>query len=142
MNSVAKNEARFRRLSRSALIGYVVVFTWFGGFGGYLSLRNGDAFGWFSIAVAIALLVLPFIGAFRAIVDRIASRRVFPSLIFLPNIFLVAMYGYSASLYVGDPFLTYNDMETLAAVLFSGATILAMVALIANAVAFLSDIRS
>lgn len=107
-----------------------------------MSLRVGNAFGWFSIAVAIVMLVLPFIASVRAFVDRMAARRAFPSLIFLPNLLLVAMYAYSAWLYLGDPFLTYNDMETLAAVLFSGAAILALLALIANAVAFILDLRS
>ena len=142
MKATTEKESRFRRLRRSALVGYVAVFAWYGGFGGYLNLRDGDAFGWFSIAVAIGLLVLPFTGLFRGTVDTLASLRAFPSLIFFPNILLVAMYGSSASSYLKDPFLTYNDMETLAAVLFSGAAILAIAALIANTAAFLLDLRS
>jgi hypothetical protein len=142
MNAMAKNENRFRRLKRSALIGYVATFTWYGGFGGYLSLRDGEAFGWFAIVVAICLLVLPFTGAFRGIVDAIASHRAFPSLIFLPNIFLVIMYGSFASSYLRDPYLTYNDMDTLAAVLSGGAAVLAAIALIANTVSYILDVRS
>jgi hypothetical protein len=141
MNSIAEDGGKFRHLRRSAVIGYVATFAWYGTVGGYMSIQDGESFGWFSIALALGLLVLPFTSPFRSILGTIASHRAFPKLIFLPNMFLVIMYGYFTSLYLRDPFLTYNDMDTLAAVLFGGATALAAASLIANTVSYFIDVR-
>ena len=132
----------FRRLRKTVAIGDAVIFAWYGVFYGYISLRDGDLLGWVAIGVGVAALVLPFTGFFRSHLGTLASRRGFPVLVFLPNLFLIVMFGSFASLYLRDPFLTYNDMDTLSAVLFSGATLLAVVALIANTVAYFTDLRS
>jgi hypothetical protein len=142
MNPVSVGAERYRRVRRTIAIEYAAVFAWLGFLGGYMSLRDGDPFGWFAIAVGIAMVVLPFTGFFRTRVNSLASRRGFAALVFLPSLFLVLMFGSTALMYLRDPFLTYNDANTLAAIVFGGATLVAAVALVANAIAYLLDLRS
>jgi hypothetical protein len=133
---------RFRRLKRTVAIGDAAIFGWLGFLGGYMSLKDGDSFGWFAIGVGVAILVLPFTAFFRTHLDSLASRRGFPAIVLLPNLLLIVMFGSTARLYLRDPFLTYNDADTLAAIVFGGAALLAGLSLVANAVAFYLDLRS
>jgi len=133
---------RYRRVKRTVAIEYATVFGWYGFLGGYMSLRSGDPFGWIAVGVGIAMVVLPFTRFFKTQVNSLASRRGFGALVFLPNLFLVVMFGSIASMYLRDPYLTYNDLNTLAAIVFGGATVLAAAALVANGIAFIMDLRS
>ena len=142
MNPVTVDPERFRRLKRTVAIGDAAIFGWLGFLGGYMSLKGGDSFGWVAIGVGIAVLILPFTAFFRAHLDILASRRGFAALVFLPNLFLVVMFGSIASLYLRDPYVTYNDANTLAAIVFGGATLLAAASLVTNGIAFIMDIRS
>jgi len=142
MNPAGAGTERYRRVKRTIAIEYAAVFGWYGFLGGYMSLKSGDPFGWFAIGVGIAMVVLPFTGFFRSRVNSLASRRGFSALVFVPNLALVVMFGSIASLYLKDPFLTYNDANTLAAIVFGGATVLAATALVANAIAYGLDLKS
>ena len=77
----------------------------------------------------------------RSHLNTLASLWAFPAFGLLPIVVLVLMFGYLAALYLRDPFLTYNDMDTLSAVLFSGATVLAVAALISNTLAYFMDVH-
>lgn len=142
MNQTGEAAGRFRHLKRTVSIGEVVIFGWFGFLGGYMSLRDGDSFGWAALGVGVAMLVLPFTGIYRSHLNILASHRAFPIIVFLPNLLLILMFGSSASIYLRDPFLAYNDSNTLAAIVFGGATLLATAALVANVIAYISDLRS
>jgi uncharacterized membrane protein len=142
MDQADENLGRFRRLKWTAALGDVAVFSWYGFLGGYMSLRDGDSFGWIAVGAGIAILVLPFTGFFRTYLNKLALQKNFPTLVFLPNILLIVMFGLFASIYFQDPLLTYNDSETLAAAVFGGATVVATLALIANSVAFIKDLRA
>jgi hypothetical protein len=142
MDQADEKMGRFRRLKWTAALGDVAVFSWYGFLGGYMSLRDADSFGWLAVGAGIVMLVLPFTGFFRSYLEKLASRPNFPTLVFLPNILLIVMFGLFASIYVGDPLLTYNDSETLAAVVFGGATVVAILALIANSLALVKDLRA
>ena len=142
MNPAGVGAEGYRRVKRTVAIEYATVFGWYGFLGGYMSLRSGDTFGWIAIAIGAAMAVLPFTGFFRARVNDLATRRGFGALVFLPNLFLVVMFGSIASMYLRDPYLTYNDSNTLAAIVFGGATVLAAASLVANGIALIMDIRS
>jgi len=131
----------FRRLKKTVAIGDAAIFGWYGIFFGYISRRDGDDFGWIAFAVGIAVLVLPLTSFFRSHLNSLATLRAFPAIVLLPNVALLLMFGYLASLHLRDPYLTYNDMNTQMAVLFSGAAVLAAFALIANALAHFMDVR-
>jgi len=142
MNPASAGTERYRRVKRTIAIEYAVVFGWYGFLGGYMSLRSGDPFGWIAMGIGAAMVVLPFTRFFRSHVNSLASRRGFGALVFGPNVFLVVMFGSIASMYLRDPFLTYNDANTLAAIVFGGATVLAATALVANAIAYGLDLKS
>jgi len=132
---------RFRRLRIAVAVGDAAIFGWYGVFYGYISLREGDDFGWIAIGAGVGLLILPFTRFFQSHLNTLASLRAFPAVVLLPNVVLILMFGYLAALYLRDPFLRYNDMNTLTAVLFGGATLLATAALVVNAVAYFMDVR-
>jgi hypothetical protein len=142
MNPAGAGTERYRLVKRTIAFEYAAVFGWYGFLGGYMSLKSGDPFGWFAIAVGIAMVALPFTRFFRSRVNSLASRPGFAALVFVPNLALVVMFGSIASLYLKDPFLTYNDANTLAAVVFGGATVLAATALLVNAIAYGLDLKS
>jgi len=142
MNQARVGAEKHRHLKRTVAIGDAAIFGWLGFLGGHMSLRSGDPFGWIAIGVGIAMVVLPFTRFFRTHVNSLASRRGFGALVFGPNVFLVVMFGSIASLYLRDPYLTYNDANTLAAIVFGGATLLAAASLVTNGIAFIMDIRS
>ena len=142
MRTARGGEQGFPRLKRAVMLGDAAIFGWLGFLGGYMSLKQGDSFGWFAIAVGVAVLVLPFTAFLRNQLDSLASHGWFPALVILPNMALILMFGSIASSYLKDPFLAYNDLDTLAAFVFSGATTIAIAALIANGVALYLDLRS
>lgn len=142
MTQIAGSELEYSRLKRTAIIGYAGVFAWYGIVGGIMSISSDSSFGWVTLFLGVAVLALPFISAVRGFIDNLSTNRGFPALVFIPNILIIIMFAYLASIYFGDPFLTYNDLETLAAVVFGGATLLAVAALAANLVAYLLDRRS
>jgi len=142
MNPASVGAERYRRVKRTVAIEYAAVFGWYGFLGGYMSLRSGDPFGWIAIGIGIAMVVFPFTRFFQSHVNSLASRRGFAALVFLPNLFLVVMFGSIASLYLRDPYLTYNDSNTLAAIVFGGATVLASASLVVNAIAYGLDTKS
>lgn len=142
MSQLTEGGIRYERLQRTALIGYGVVFAWYGIVGGYLILVTGNSFGWVALVLGIGVLTLPFIPAARGYVETLASNRAFPALVFIPSLLIIILYVYLASIYVGDPFLTYNDLDTFAAVVFSGAALLAGASLIVNLIAYLMDRRT
>jgi len=141
MDHATESAERFRRLQRTAAFGDAAIFSWYGFLGGYMSLRGGDSFGWIAVGVGIVVLVLPFTSFFRSHLNNLASRRSFPTMVFIPNLLLIVMFGLFASIYLRDPFLTYNDSDALAAIVFGGATLLAVVALVTNAIAYIMDLR-
>jgi len=142
MNQAGVGAEKYRHLKRTVAIGDAAIFGWFGILGGYMSLKGGDSFGWIAIGVGFAVLILPFTAFFRSHLNILASRRGFPTLVFLPNLFVILMFGSTASIYLKDPFLAYNDSDTLGAIVFGGAAMVAVAALIANVVAYFMDLRS
>jgi len=142
MNQARVGPKKYRHLKRTVAIGDAAIFGWFGLLGGHMSLKGGDSFGWVAIGVGMAVLILPFTAFFRAHLDILASRRGFPALAILPNLLVILMFGSTASIFLKDPFLAYNDSDTLAAIVFGGAAMVAVAALIANVVAYFMDLRS
>jgi hypothetical protein len=142
MSQVTEGGIRYERLKRTAPIGYGVLFAWYGVAGGYLIIVSGNLFGWVALVLGIGVLALPFIPAVRVYVEILAANRAFPALVFIPNLLIIILYVYLASIYIGDPFLTYNDMDTFAAVVFGGAALLAAATLVVNLIAYLMDRRT
>ena len=142
MNLATRNETQYARLRQTATIGIVAVFAWYGILGGYLMIQSGNLFGWVMAAVGIGVIFLPFTPFFRSHSSTLASNQAFPLLVFVPNILIILMVGYFAWIYLGDPFLTYNELEAFAAVVFGGATLLAVAALVINLIAYLLDRRT
>ena len=142
MSQATEGGIRYERLKRTAPIGYGVVFAWYGIVGGYLIIASGNSFGWVALVLGIGVLALPFIPAVRGYVEILASNRAFPALVFIPNLLIIILYAYLALIYIGDPFLTYNDFDTFAAVVLSGAAVLAAATLIVNLIAYLMDSRT
>lgn len=130
------------RLKRTSTISIGIVMVWICLGGGYLLLRTGDDLGWAAIAFALVLLVVPFTGFFRRYWSTEVLARAFPAVILVANVGLVVLYGSFSWAYLQDPFLTYNDFDTLAAVVFGAAAVLSILALLANTVALLMDRRS
>ncbi len=142
MSQASRNETQYGRLKQTATIGLVAIFAWYGIVGGYVMIRSGNLFGWVMVVVGIGVFFLPFAPIFRINSNTLASNYAFPLLVFVPNILIILMVGYLASIYLGDPFLTYNELDTLTAVVFGGAALLAVAALVINLIAYLIDRRS
>jgi len=142
MNHAIEREKEYGHLTRTALIGYSVLFAWYGIVGGYLIIVSANLIGWVALVLGIGVLTLPFFPAVRDYVEILAANRAFPALVFIPNLLIIILYVYLASIYIGDPFLTYNDLDTFAAVVFSGAALLAAATLVVNLIAYLMDRRT
>ena len=129
-------------LKRTAAVGFGIVTVWMSLGGGFMLLRSGDVFGWVALVFGVLLLIAPLSGAFRRYWNSEAPSRAFPILVLTANLSLLLLYGAIARSYLSDPFLTYNDLDTLAAVVFGTAAVLTFLALAANAVALVLDRRS
>ena len=142
MSQAIGGEMEYGRLKRSAIIGYAAIFAWNGVVGGYMTISSQNSFGWVALVLGIGVLTLPFIPAVRGYVEILAANRAFPALVFIPNILIILMFAYLASIYIGDPYLAYNELETLAGVVFGGAALLAAATLLVNTIAYLMDRRT
>lgn len=142
MSHAIGGEMKYGRLKRTAIIGYAAVFAWYGIVGGYMTIRSQNSFGWVALVLGIGVMTLPFIPAVRGYADTLAANRSFPALVFIPNILIVLMFAYLASIYIGDPYLAYNEQETLAGLVFAGAALLAAATLVVNTIAYLMDRRT
>ena len=142
MSQATEVGVRYERLKRTAPIGYGVVFAWYGIVGGYLIIVSGNSFGWVAMVLGVGVLALPFVPAVQHHLAILTAVRAFPALVFIPNLLIIILYAYLASIYLGDPFLTYNDLDTFTAVVFSGAALLAAATLVVNTIAYLMDRRT
>lgn len=142
MSAILSGGAGSLRLKRTSTISIGIVMVWMCLGGGYLLLSSGDFFGWVAVAFGLILLVLPFTSIFRRYWSTEILARAFPAVILIANAGLAVLYGSFAWAYLQDPFLTYNDFDTLAAVVFGAAAVLSALALLANMIALLTDRRS
>jgi hypothetical protein len=142
MSSVLQDSAGNLRLKRTfaASIGFVMV--WMSLAGGCTLLRAGDILGWVALVFGLMLLGLPFTGFFRRYWNTEVSTRALPAMILIANAALIFLYGWIAWIYLSDPFLTYNDLNTLAAVVFGVAAALSFLALVVNVIALRLDRRA
>ena len=134
--------AEFLHLKRTSAISIGVVMVWMCLAGGYILARAGEVFGWIAIIFGLMLLALPFTAVFRRYWNTDVSARPVPAMILVANAVLVVLYGGFAWAYLQDPFLTYNDANTMAAVVFGASAVISLLALAANIVALLMDRRS
>jgi len=119
----------------------MVVLVWFSIVSAIMFLLSGDSLGWLSLVIGIAILALPLTRQFRKYWSRGDSARAFPIIIFAANIGLIIIYGNVFLALISDPFVFYNDQNTFAVVLWGGATILSILAVLANVGAFILDRR-
>jgi hypothetical protein len=130
------------RFKRTSAISIGVVMVWMCLAGGYLLLRSGDLFGWVALAMGLVLLSSPLIPGFRWYWSTEDTAPAFPAIMLIANSALLILSGIIAGVYLRDPFLTYNDLDTLAAVVFSVAAALSILALAVNVIALQADRRS
>jgi hypothetical protein len=142
MSATLQHGVGFLRLKRTSAISIGIVMIWMCLGGGYMLLRAGDVLGWVAIVLGLALLSLPFAGFFRRYWNTEVSARVFPALILISNAALVVLYVSITWVYLRDQFLTYNDLNTLAAVVFGAAAVLSVLAFVVNTIALLTGRRS
>jgi len=142
MSATSSGGAGSLRLKRTSTISIGIVMVWMCLGGGFLFLRTGDVFGWVAIAFGLILLVMPFTDFFRRYWNTEVLARAFPAVVLIANTGLVGLYGSFTWAYLQDPFLTYNDFDTLAAVVFGAAAVLSVLAVAANTIALLVDRRS
>lgn len=137
-----KQTSGYLGLKRVSAIGFGIVVVWISLSGGYMLLRLGNALGWAAIAFGALLLAAPLTGFFRNYWNVGASSSVLPAVVLLASVALIMLYGSIARIYITDPFLNYNDMNSLAALIFGVATGLSVLALLANVVALVTDRRA
>ena len=142
MSEMSQGARGGMRLKRTSAISIGVVMVWMCFGGGYMLLRIGDLFGWVAIAMGLVLLTSPLIPGFRWYWSTEDTARAFPAIMLIANIVLLMLSGTIAWLYLRDPFLTYNDLNTLAAVVFGVAAALSILALVVNVIALQADRRS
>jgi len=142
MNTDSRASLRNLGLKRTAAVSLGIVMVWISLGGGFMLVRSGDAFGWVALVFGVLLLIAPLSSAFRRYWNSEAPSRAFPVLVLTANLSLLVLYGAIARSYLSDPFLTYNDLDTLAAAVFGTAAVLTLLALAANAIALVLDRRS
>lgn len=142
MDDGMKQTSGYLGLKRVSAIGFGIVVVWISLSGGYMLLRLGNALGWAAIAFGALLLAAPLTGFFRNYWNVGASSSVLPAVVLLASVALIMLYGSIARIYITDPFLNYNDMNSLAALIFGVATGLSVLALLANVVALVTDRRA
>jgi len=133
---------RFRRLKRASSISNMIIMVWMCLAGGYTLLRIGEVTGWAALAIGLALLGSPYIPFFRWYWRSEGTPRAYPAIILIANTAMIVLTGFIALVYLRDPFLTYNAMDTLTAVVFVVATVLSLFALAVNVVALTLDLRT
>ena len=142
MNERSDNvELEYLNLKRVSTIGLLAVLVWFSLVGGVIMLLSKDTFGWVSLGIGIVLLLIPLSSPFRRYWGMGNSARVFPVIVFAANLGLIIMYGSVLLAYLSDPFVFYNDQNTIAVLLWAGATVLSVLAFLANVVALIMDRR-
>ncbi len=142
MSSDAQGSLGNLQLKRTSAAGFGIVMIWISLGGGFMLLRSGDSFGWVALVFGVLLLFVPLSGFFRRYWNTEIPARAFPTMILAANLALLVLYGAIARTYLSDPFLTYNDLDTLAAIIFGTATILTLLAFVANVIALALGRRS
>jgi len=141
MRVTSRGSVGFLRLKRTSAASIGIVMIWMCLGGGYILLRTGDVLGWVALGFALVLVISPFTGSVQRYWHTDVSAPAFPMMILVANTTLAALNGGIAWTYWRDPFLTYNDLNTLAAVVFGVAAILSFLALAANVIALEMDRR-
>ena len=140
MNERSDNvELEHLKIKRVSTVGFIAVLVWFSIVGGVMLLLSDDALGWIALALGVGLLLIPLFPPFRVYWGTGNPARVFPVIVFAANLFLVTLYGSVLLAYLSDPFVFYNDQNTFAVFLWAGATVLSVIALLANVVALIID---
>ena len=142
MKKAEHGAGRYENLKRVSAVGFAIIVIWIGLFGGYVFIASGDPAGWLGIAVGLAILFAPLTRPFKRYWSLEITTRIFPAIVFIANLVLILIYGIIATIYLSDPFLSYNDTDSLMAVLFSISALLSSLVLISNFIAYLMDRRA
>lgn len=130
-----------RRFNRVSAISMAAVMVWMCLAGGYVLLISGDTFGWVVIAFGLVLIFSPRIPWFRWYWKSDDRPPAYAVILIIGNVAMILLTGSIAWAYLQDPFLIYNDLDTLAAIVFGVAPGLSLLALVANIVALQLDRR-
>ena len=128
-------------LKRISTIGFMVVLVWFSIGAGIMFLLSGDLIGWVSIAVGLFILAIPLTNSFRKYWGTGNSVKGFPLIVFAAASVLIFIYGNVFLSLLSDPFVFYNDQNAFSLYLWGGASILSLIALLADIGAYITDRR-
>ncbi|OGO20726.1 MAG: hypothetical protein A2Z14_01175 [Chloroflexi bacterium RBG_16_48_8] len=127
---------RFKRIYPISLI---IFLAWeafsTGGLLLYLGAQNGLIF----LLIGACLIALPFIKSFRKFQSKPINSSLYPVLILVGYVLIIALnFGFAWLLY-GDPYAIYNPQTKLNIIYWFASSIIGMVMLIVNLIAFWMD---
>ncbi len=129
----------FPRLKQTFYTGIIVLLSWIGIAGGGTLLLSGLGAGLFLILLGLAFVVFRFSPVYTSLIDRKATSEGIPALVFVVSSLLVLMIGRAAAVFVFDPYVLYNQENTMSLVVWSVATLLSVGTFIANIIAYRLD---
>jgi len=131
----------YLNLKRVSTLGFIAILVWFSIVAGIMFLLSGDSIGWISLAIGIVIIASPISNPFRRYWRTGNSAKTFPIITFAANVILIIIYGNVLLTLLSDPYIYYNDQNTFSVYLWGGATILSIIALLANIGALVVDRR-
>jgi hypothetical protein len=137
-----KNSSSFLMFRRISAYGGLIVLLWIILAGGIMLLEIGSVIAKWAPFIAAILIILPFTPPVRNYIRNGMDNEIYPIIVLSGYALLTIMYGYFMLIYIRDPSSRYNLYDRSGLLLWSVATPLLFLVLVASAIAYLKDRRT
>jgi hypothetical protein len=142
MHAEEKNRSRYFMFRRISAYGGLILLLWISLGGSIMTLGLDTSVAKWGPVVAALLLIASFTPPFRDYVKNGMDNEIYPIMILIGYILLTIMYAYFLCVYIRDPSSSYNPYNKSGLLLWSVATPLLFLVLVASAIAYLKDRRT